>query len=66
MNLQKNFQVATASCETRYRADGNDSIKNPFAKGSDIRHISIVVLTRNRASDCAVTEAGDAVAGGSP
>jgi hypothetical protein len=63
MNLKNIFRGATASRATRYRASARDSTKNPFAKGAVIRHISIVVLIRDRTSDCAVNEAGATAAG---
>jgi hypothetical protein len=37
-----------------YRAVTAESVKNPFAKGSAIRHISIVVLIATGATDCPV------------
>jgi hypothetical protein len=43
--LQSFFQVATVYGAKRYRTASGDSSKKPFAKGADIRHISIVVLT---------------------
>jgi hypothetical protein len=63
MDLQNIFCGATATRATPYRASARDSIKNPFAKGAGIRHISIVVSIRDRTSDCAVNEAGATAAG---